>query len=130
MGMKSMLALKETLCNELDKLGRKEAISTQEIDQIQKLTSAIKNIGKIGSMEAEGMYDEDSPSYRGGRSYGYPMYPAYGDGYSNRRGVSGTGSYHGGRGWELHEIDRDRGSYADGERERRMIERNMREDYR
>lgn len=116
MSMKSMLQLKERLCKELEDLGRKETMSDREIDQIQKLTSSIKNIGKIGTMEAEGMYDEDSPSYRSGRymggSYDDGMGGSYRRGRGYRDGSYGDGGYDIDGTWRMR-----KGSYDDGRSE-------------
>ena len=65
--MHKMEKLRDNLCEELEKVARKDEISTSDLEVIDKLAHSIKNIDKImneGSYEYSGEY-----SRRENRSY-------------------------------------------------------------
>ena len=80
--MKELYELKENLCEELKKYGKKE-LSAGSLDVVDKLSHTIKNLDKIIENYDEDEYSNASMNYRGrsyrgnGRSY---------DGMSNARG--------------------------------------------
>lgn len=90
MEYKMIEKLKDKLCDELEKVSRKESMNTTDLDAIYKLTDAIKNLGRIEEMEdggySQGMYSRRgygrdgmwnaNGSYARGNSYG-----SYADGY-------------------------------------------------
>lgn len=90
--------LRDNLCEELEKVARKDEISTSDLDIIDKLAHSIKNIDKVL------MYDEYSHE---GHSYG-------GHGYNNnsyaRQGRDGDndGRYNEGRSRADHSYDYSR----------------------
>ena len=107
--MRKLENLRDTLCEELEKVAKKESISTEDLDIIDKLAHAIKNIDKI-------MYDD---SYDGGGyyfgSYGRGSYDSY-DSYARRgRDGDGDGRYNEGR-------SRDRGYSRDYSRDGRSMD--------
>lgn len=65
---KKLETLRDTLCGELDKVARKEEISMSDLDVIDKLTHAIKNLDKVmlGNEMIE-QYGYDFPNYSGAR---------------------------------------------------------------
>lgn len=65
---KKLETLRDTLCGELEKVARKEEISTNDLDIIDKLTHSIKNLDKVmlGNEMIE-EYGYDFPSYSGAR---------------------------------------------------------------
>lgn len=93
--MKELYELKEKLCDELKKYGKKE-VTKDSLDVIDKLSHATKNIDKIIEK-----YEEEN-----GGSYGYNVYGSsynsYDNSYRNDGGRSSRGSYNNG------------GSYARG----------------
>ena len=93
--MKELYELKEKLCDELKKYGKKE-VTKDSLEVIDKLSHATKNIDKI----IENYEKEEGGSYR----YNYDMpYNSYEGSYRNDGGRSNRGSY-----------NRDGGSYARG----------------
>ena len=80
--MKELYELKENLCEELKKYGKKE-LSAGSLDVVDKLSHTIKNLDKIIENYDDDEYSNASMNYRGrsyrgnGRSY---------DGMSNARG--------------------------------------------
>lgn len=48
--------LKETLCTELDEISKKGELNAGDLDAVQKLTDAIKNIYKINCLKDENGY--------------------------------------------------------------------------
>ena len=80
--MKSLEKLKDMLCEELDKIGKKGELSAGMLETVHKLTDTIKNIDKIEMYE---QYEED-----GGSSY------ARGRGRNARRDSMGRYSREGG----------------------------------
>lgn len=66
--MHKLESLRENLCGELEKVAKKEEISMQDLDVIDKLTHSIKNLDKVmlGNEMIE-EYGYDFPSYSGAR---------------------------------------------------------------
>lgn len=70
--MHKLYDLKEMLCEELEKYGAKDKMNTGDLDVVDKLAHAIKNIDKIlaekdaysGYMPRDGVYRTDGMSYR------------------------------------------------------------------
>lgn len=83
MSMKAMYDLRDMLCKELDELARKGELGAGDLEIAHKLTSTIKNIGKIEMME------DDAYSER---------YPRGGDWEADIRGTYGKGSSYARRG--------------------------------
>lgn len=109
--MKALEKLRETLCEELDKVAKKSEMSAGDLEVTHKLTDTIKNIDKIMLLENDGGYSQDSgygAGYRGG----------YGDGnsYANRgkHYVRGHYSRADGRGMQTDRYSRDGYSRDDG----------------
>lgn len=77
MNTQKLYDLKDMMCHELDSIANKGEMSAGDLEAVHKLTSSIKNIGKIIMLdEAEGysganQYSRDSGSYGGnyGSSY-------------------------------------------------------------
>ena len=75
--MKALEKLRETLCEELDKVAKKSEMSAGDLEVTHKLTDTIKNIDKIMMLEGEEGYSQNGygqgNSYRGsydsGKSY-------------------------------------------------------------
>lgn len=91
--MHKLETLRDTLCEELEKVAKKESISTSDLDTIDKLAHSIKNIDKI---LGESSYEYNRGSYgRGYGSYGRGSY----EGSYARRGRDGDndGRYNEGR---------------------------------
>lgn len=65
---KKLESLRDTLCGELEKVAKKEEISTNDLEIIDKLTHSIKNLDKVmlGNEMIE-QYGYDFPSYSGAR---------------------------------------------------------------
>lgn len=65
---KKLETLRDTLCGELDKVAKKEEISTNDLEIIDKLTHSIKNLDKVmlGNEMIE-EYGYDYPKYSGAR---------------------------------------------------------------
>lgn len=103
--MEELYKLKETLCNELEEYSKKGKMSAGDLDIVDKLSHAIKNIDKIIEK-----YDESE--YSG--AMGYSNRTSYGrGGYSNERG--GRGGYSNERGGYSnndYSMARGRGSNA------------------
>ena len=72
--MKALEKLRETLCEELDKVAKKSEMSAGDLEVTHKLTDTIKNIDKIMMLESDDGYSRDGygpgNSYRGGYSDG------------------------------------------------------------
>jgi len=71
--MHKLYDLKEMLCEELEKYGTKDKMNTGDLDVVDKLAHAIKNLDKIieakdgtysGYMPQDGSYRNDGMSYR------------------------------------------------------------------
>lgn len=119
--MHKLYELKEMLCKELEEYGSKE-LNVGDLDVIDKLSHAIKNIDKI--IEA---YDEDGMSYDGG---------SYEGGGSYRRGGRSNRSYARGRVGNVRRDNMGRYSrryddgmsYADGTEEMIIAVKEMMSD--
>lgn len=70
--MKDLMKLRSSLCEELCDFGRRDSISMNNLEAIDKLAHSIKNIDKV--IEAESMYSGNSYGMSG-RGYGGEMYP-------------------------------------------------------
>lgn len=102
MSMKTMEQLKHMLCEELDEIVSKGEITFGDLDNIQKMTSSIKNVDKIimADRYSDGRsYAGDEGMMYDSRSYGDGSYNggSYGDGRSyaprSRHYVRGHYSY-------------------------------------
>lgn len=70
--MEYMYELKEKLCDELEKIARKNDMSAGDLEMAHKLTDTIKNIDKIDMLEDDGYSqagDWDDRVYDRGSSY-------------------------------------------------------------
>lgn len=98
--MHKLEKLRDMLCEELEKVSKKEQVNTSDLEIIDKLAHSIKNLDKI----------IDEMSY--GRSYGsYDSYDSYGRSrdysYARRgRDGDGDGRYREGRSRDTHEYSR------------------------
>lgn len=126
--MHKLYELKDMLCKELEEYGSKE-LNVGDLDVIDKLSHAIKNIDKI--IEA---YDEDGMSYDGGSYEGGVSYRrggrsnrsyARGRGSNARRDSMGRYSSRGGRSNRSYD---DGMSYADGTEEMIIAVKEMMSD--
>ena len=72
--MKALEKLRETLCEELDKVAKKSEMSAGDLEVTHKLTDTIKNIDKIMMLEGEEGYSQNGygqgNSYRGSHDSG------------------------------------------------------------
>lgn len=111
--MHKLESLRDTLCEELEKVARKEEISTNDLEIIDKLAHSIKNIDKI--------LNEGSHRYSyGDRSYDYS--------YARRgRDGDGDGRYNESRDWQSRDRMTDKlrrmMSETSSDRERDVIMR-------
>lgn len=135
--MNDLYKLKEMLCEELEKYGKKGDLNTGGLDVVDKLAHAIKNLNKIIEETEEGGYSgRYMPMYayeggggnrgggnRGGGSYARGRGGNRGGGrggYSREGGYSGEGGYsRDGMAEKLRELTED----APDEKTRREIER-------
>jgi hypothetical protein len=92
--MHKLHELKEMLCGELEELGGKESLSMQDLDLVDKLAHAAKNIDKLID-SAEGGHSMDGSS---GRMYSNRSYDRSYDGSYDGDGSSGDYSGRRGRG--------------------------------
>ena len=76
--MQAIYDLKETLCRELEEYGHKDKLDVGDLDIVDKLAHATKNLDKIIECFEEEEYGgrsyNDMRSYRGNRSYGGGSY--------------------------------------------------------
>lgn len=109
--MKALEKLRETLCEELDKVAKKSEMSAGDLEVTHKLTDTIKNIDKIMLLENDGGHSQDS-------GYGAGYLGGYGNGnsYANRgkHYVRGHYSRADGRGMRTDRYSRDGYSRDDG----------------
>ena len=127
--MKYLEELKEMLCEELEKIGKKGELSAGSLETVHKLTDTIKNLGKIEMLEEQsvGYSHESGNSYARGRgrnakrdSMGrYSREGGYSEESMNYEGNSyaqgGRGGNQGGnRGGNSRVNDRGGNSYARG----------------
>lgn len=80
--MKYLEDLKNMLCEELEKIGKKGELSAGTLETVHKLTDTIKNIDKIEMLEEADGYSEDSRWMADGKMYG----SSYDSGNSYARG--------------------------------------------
>lgn len=94
--MHELYELRDNLCNKLKEYGKKQEISGQSLEIVDKLAHTIKNIDKIIERHEEqyGMSSMDGGSYRNGRGEYRGTYEGSYDGMSTR----GRASYERGRG--------------------------------
>lgn len=83
--MKYAMDLKDKLCKEVDRIGKKTGdLTEKDLEYAQKMTDTVKNILKIEMLEGEGesyrSYDDDMSMARRRRSY-----DSYNDGESYAR---------------------------------------------
>lgn len=81
--MHEIYELKDMLCEELEKYGSKGDLNTGELEIVDKLAHAVKNLGKIIEMAEE---EEYSGQMMGGGSYQGGSYQRGGGGGGNRGG--------------------------------------------
>lgn len=91
--MHAIYDLKETLCRELEEYGQKDKLDVGDLDIVDKLAHATKNLDKIIEAFEEQEYSSrgynDMRSYRnGGRNYNNGGYYARGGRRSYRRNYS------------------------------------------
>ena len=108
--MKYLEELKDMLCEELEKIGKKGELSAGSLETVHKLTDTIKNLGKIEMLEEQsGGYSE-----AGGNSY------ARGRGRNAKRDSMGRYSREGGYSEEMSinegGMNYEGNSYAQGGR--------------
>lgn len=110
--MKALEKLRETLCEELDKVAKKSDMSAGDLEVTHKLTDTIKNIDKIMMLEGDEGYSQDG--YGQGNSY-RGSYDS-GNSYANRgkHYVRGHYSRADGRGMRTDRYSRDGYSRDDG----------------
>lgn len=88
--MHEIYELKDMLCEELEKYGSKGDLNTGELEIVDKLAHAVKNLGKIIEMADE---EEYSGEMMGGGSYQRGSQGGNRGGGSSYRGGSYRGSY-------------------------------------
>lgn len=87
--------LRDNLCEELEKVAKKDEISTSDLEIIDKLAHSIKNIDKIMG-QGENSYEQSRGSYgQSNRSYGQSngSYGQSNGSYEQSNGSYGRGSY-------------------------------------
>lgn len=95
MSKKAMENLRETLCEELEEIARKQKMNAGDLEIAHKLTDTIKNIDKICMLEEGGEYSygyDDEMSMRGN------SYARGGNNGGGNRGGGGRGGNRGGGG--------------------------------
>lgn len=106
--MKALEKLRETLCEELDKVAKKNDMSAGDLEVTHKLTDTIKNIDKIMMLEdGEEGYSQDG---------GWMARGTYGSGnsYANRGKHYVRGHYSRADGRRMDSYARDGGYNRDG----------------
>ena len=86
--MHEIYELKEMLCEELEKYGSKGDLNAGELEIVDKLAHAVKNLGKIIEMYEEEEYSGEGMSYQRGSSNRSGSY-ARGGSYARRRDSRG-----------------------------------------
>lgn len=117
--MHKLYELKEMLCKELEEYSSKGKLDVGGLEIVDKLSHAIKNIGKIIEMaEEEEEYSMDGGSYRGGSSYRGSsrggQSRARGRGRNARRDSMGRYASEGNYGRSSRNDGSSRGSYRGG----------------
>lgn len=98
--MHKLYNLRETLCEELEKVAKKDSIDTNDLNVIDKLAHSIKNLDKIIGEESYGGGYYMGSYDRGWDSHNRGSYDSYGyhDSYARRgRDGDGDGRYNEGR---------------------------------
>lgn len=84
--------LKMLLCKELEEISEHGEISRSDLEDVMKLTTTIKNIGKIMMMDDEGGYSQGNGDWNASGSYysrdGRDMYSRNGRDNNERYGTS------------------------------------------
>ena len=97
--MHKLKALRENLCDELEKVAKREGISTSDLDVIDKLAHSIKNLDKV--ILGNEMIEE----------YGYDFSDRYYSGARRGRDGDGDGRYSESRGRSYADRSYDNHSY-------------------
>ena len=121
--MEYMYELKEKLCDELEKIARKNDMSAGDLEMAHKLTDTIKNIDKIDMLEDDGYSkagDWDDRVYDRGSSYRNQRRDSRGR-YSRRMYSRGDAKEH-----MMEQMEMLMGQ-AGSEREREAIRRCMKQ---
>jgi len=114
--------IKTMLCNALDKMADKTELNVQGLDEIFKLSEALKNIEKLEYMEDySGGEWEAQGSYNRGNSYRYM--DGYGDRYRDSTGRY-THNYSKGYNSMINELESAL-DMATSDREREIIRKAM-----
>jgi hypothetical protein len=89
--MKYLEEIKEMLCEELEKIGKKGELSAGSLDIVHKLTDTIKNIDKIEMLEEGGgsSYDDEGGMWTAKGSYDNGRSEARGRGRNAKRDSMG-----------------------------------------
>lgn len=67
--MEKMYALRNMLCEELEKFGEKDKLDMATLESVDKLAHAIKNLDKIIEKNEQEEYGYSAPMYESGMSY-------------------------------------------------------------
>ena len=113
--MKSLEKLKEMLCEELEKIGKKGELSAGMLETVHKLTDTIKNIDKIEMLEEDGEYSEAGNWMGEGRMYG-TSYARGGRGRGRNAKRDSMGRYSREGGYSEDGYSEEGGSYRRSER--------------
>lgn len=106
--MKELEKLKEMLCEELKKYGKKDDLTAGSLDVVDKLTHTVKNLDKIiASYEEDGYSNRNMPMYYYDDGMSYARGDGRGRGSNARRDSMGRYSSRGG-------YARERGYSRDG----------------
>ena len=128
--MHKLYQLKEMLCEELERFGEHDKLSSGSLDTIDKLAHAAKNVAKVIECAEEEQYSMDGGmgrrSYDGGmsrrRGYSNDGY-YYDDGNSYRRGRAANGRFVSRDGSEMARKLREMMADAPDENSRQEIQR-------
>lgn len=135
--MKALEKLRDTLCEELEKVSQKTTMSAGDLEMAHKLTDTIKNIDKIfmmdetgeysqaGDWEARGMYDNGNSYANRGEHWVRGHYSRARDGRTGRSGMrsySRMYSRDGGHSDMIESLE-DMREEATSEKERKAIDR-------
>lgn len=67
MSTKAMNDLRDILCEEIDKIAKKQELSAGDLETVHKLTDTVKNIDKICLMDETGEYSQSGDWEMNGR---------------------------------------------------------------
>lgn len=123
--MHDLISLKEMLCDELAEYGKRDTLTQNSLEMIDKLAHACKNICKIVEAYEEEEYGMSSRgrSYDGGRSYYSRDSYDYDGGMSGRRGRARNGRFVSRDGSEMAHKLREMMADAPDESVKREIQR-------